>query len=153
MLKINITYPKPEEEEEILTRMGHTHKKIEVKPVVGPADIIKARGIVDEVYLDEKIKKYIIRIVFATRFPGKFGIPELENMIQLGASPRASIALTVASKAYAFIQGRGYVTPQDIKSIGYDILRHRIMPSYEAEAEEVSSEDIIKTIFEKVEIP
>ena len=153
MLKINITYPTPEEEEEILTRMGHTHKKIEVKPVVGPEDIIRARGVVDEVYLDEKIKKYIIRIVFATRYPKKFGLPELENMIQLGASPRASIALTVASKAYAFIQGRGYVTPQDIKSIGYDILRHRIMPSYEAEAEDITSEDMIKTIFEKVEIP
>ncbi|MDP8299534.1 MAG: MoxR family ATPase [Candidatus Tantalella remota] len=153
MLKVNITYPEPEEEEQILTRMGHTHKGVEVAPVVSPADILRAREVVDDVYFDDKLKQYIVKLVFATRYPKKYGFPELENLIQLGASPRASIALVVASKAYAFLQGRGYVTPQDIKSIGYDVLRHRIMPSYEAEAEEVTPEDIIKTIFEKVAIP
>ena len=153
MLKVNITYPTEEEEIEILTRMGHTSTHIEVKPVVTPEDILKAREIVDEIYLDDKIKQYIVRIVFATRYPEKYDLKDLTNLIQYGASPRASIALILASKAYAFIQGRGYVTPQDIKSIGYDVLRHRIIPSYEAEAEEITSEDIITKIFEKVQIP
>jgi len=153
MLKVNITYLEPHEEMEVLTRMGKTSTKIEVAPVVSPQDILKARAVVDEVYVDQKIKEYIIRIVYATRRPEEYNLPELKPMIQLGASPRASIALIVASKAYAFLQGRGYVTPQDIKSIGYDVLRHRIMPSYEAEAEEMKSEDIIKTIFDKVAIP
>lgn len=153
MLKVNITYPTEEEETEILTRMGHTSTKIEVKPVIKPADILKAREIVDQIYLDDKVKQYIVRIVFATRYPEKYGLKELANMIQYGASPRASIALIIASKAYAFLKGRGYVTPQDIKSIGYDVLRHRIIPSYEAEAEEITSEDIITKIFEKVQIP
>ncbi len=153
MLKVTITYLEPEEEMEVLTRMGSTSTKIEVPPVVSPQDILRARKVVDEVYVDQKIKEYIIRIVYATRRPEDYNLPELKPMIQLGASPRASIALIVASKAYAFLQGRGYVTPQDIKSIGYDVLRHRIMPSYEAEAEEMKSEDIIKTIFDKVPIP
>ena len=99
------------------------------------------------------MKKYIIDIVFATRFPEKYGLPELKNLIELGSSPRATINLIIASKAYAFIQGRGYVTPEDIKSIGYDVLRHRIIPSYEAEAEDKTSEDIIKNIFDKIRIP
>ncbi|NQT23627.1 MAG: AAA family ATPase [Candidatus Omnitrophica bacterium] len=153
MLKINISYPNPEEETEIVTRMAYTDKKIEATPVAGPEDIIKARGIVDEIYLDDKLKKYIIDIVFSTRYPDKYKIPELKDMIQLGSSPRASIYLIIASKAHAFIRGRGYVTPEDIKSIGYDVLRHRIMPSYEAEAEDVTSENMIKTIFDKVPIP
>jgi MoxR-like ATPase len=153
MLKIKITYPTPEEESEIAGRMAHTHKRAEVSPVVGPEDIIRARGVVDEVYIDEKLKKYIIDIVFATRFPEKYGLPELKNLLELGSSPRATINLIIASKAYAFIQGRGYVTPEDIKSIGYDVLRHRIIPSYEAEAEDRTSEDIIKNIFDKIRIP
>ncbi|MBD3296129.1 MAG: ATPase, partial [Candidatus Omnitrophica bacterium] len=153
MLKVLITYPSEEEETEILTRMGHTSTKIEVQPVVTPENILKARTIVDEVYLDDKIKQYIVKIVFATRYPEKYGLKELTNLIQYGASPRASIALITASKAYAFIQGRGYVTPEDIKSIGFDVLRHRIIPSYEAEAEELTSENIITKIFDKVPIP
>ena len=153
MLKVNITYPNPEEETEVLTRMGHTQKNPEISPVVEPEEILRARTIVDEIYFDDKLKQYIINLVFATRYPDKYGLPELASLIQLGASPRASIALIVASKAYAFIQGRGYVTPDDIRMIGYDVLRHRIIPSYEAEAEEKTTEDIIKTIFEKVEIP
>ena len=153
MLKINITYPNKEEELKIMKRMGYTSKEIKVKPVVDPKDIIRVRGVVDEIYIDEKIEKYILDVVFATREPKNFGLDELTNLIQYGASPRASIYLVVASKAYAFIQGRGYVTPQDVKSIGPDVLRHRVIVSYEAEAEEKTSEDIIKRIFEEIEVP
>lgn len=153
MLKVNITYPDENEEFEVLNRMGHTNNKIDVTPVVGPEDILNARNIVDQIYLDEKIKRYIINIVFATRYPEKYNLPELKSLIQLGASPRASIALIVASKAYAFIRGRGFVTPQDIKEIGFDVLRHRVLRSYEAEAEEMSTENIIQAIFDKVDIP
>lgn len=153
MLKVNITYPTPEQEMLVLNRMGHTEAKTDVKPVIGPEDIIKTRRTVDEVYLDEKLKKYIIDIVFATRYPDKYGLPEVRSLIQLGASPRSGISLILASKAYAFIQGRGYVTPDDIKSIGHDVLRHRIMPSYEAEAEDMTSDDIVKLILDKIKIP
>jgi len=153
MLKLNVTYPDKEEEFRILERMSFTDKKIEASAVVSPEDILRARGVVDEVYIDEKIKKYIVDIVFATREPQKYKLDELSGLIQYGASPRASIYLTVASKAFAFVQGRGYVTPQDVKSIGQDILRHRIIVSYEAEAEEKTSEDIIKRIFEEIEVP
>ena len=153
MLKINITYPNMEEEHKILKSMSYTDKKIESSPVVAAKDIIKARSVVDEIYMDEKIEKYILDIVFATRNPEKYKLDELKPFIQYGASPRASIYLTLASKAYAFIQGRGYVTPQDVKSIGPDVLRHRVIVSYEAEAEEKTSEDIIKRIFDEIEVP
>jgi MoxR-like ATPase len=153
MLKVNITYPNIEEEHKILKRMGFTDKKYETKPVVRAADIVRARNVVDEVYLDEKIEKYILDIVFATREPKKYKLDELAGLIQYGASPRASIYLMLASKAYAFIQGRGYVTPQDVKSIGPDVLRHRVIVSYEAEAEEKTSDDIIKKIFTDIEVP
>jgi len=153
MLKVNITYPTPEEESMIATRMAHPSSKIVVEPVVSAADVIRARSVVDQIYLDEKLKSYIIDIVFATRFPEKHNIPELKNLIEWAASPRATINLIIASKAYAFIQGRGYVTPEDIRAIGYDVLRHRVIPSYEAEAEGKSSADLIKTIFDKIRIP
>ena len=153
LLKINITYPTPQEEFEIATRMAYTDKKTSVSAVVDPEEIIKTRHTVDEIYLDDKLKQYIIDIVFATRYPEKYNLPELKNMIELGSSPRATINLILASKAYAFIQGRGYVTPEDIRDIGYDVLRHRIIPSYEAEAEDKKSEDIIKIIFNKIQIP
>jgi len=153
MLKLNVTYPSKEEEHKIIKRMSYTDKKIEVTPVVTPEDIIRARKIVDEVYMDEKIERYVLDIVFATRTPKDYKLDELTPLIQYGASPRASIYLIVAAKAYAFIQGRGYVTPQDVKSIGADILRHRIIVSYEAEAEEKTSEDIIKKIFDEIEVP
>lgn len=153
MLKLRITYPNKEEELKILKLMSFTDKKIEVNSVVSPQDIISARSVVNEVYMDEKIEKYILDIVFATREPQKYKLEELTGLIQYGASPRASIYLTLAAKAYAFIQGRGYVTPQDVKSIGADVLRHRVIVSYEAEAEEKTSEDIIKRIFEEVEVP
>lgn len=153
MLKLNVTYPSKEEEHKIIKRMGYTDKKIEVNQVVTPEDIIRARKVVDEVYMDEKIERYVLDIVFATRTPKDYKLDELTPLIQYGASPRASIYLIVAAKAYAFIQGRGYVTPQDVKSIGADVLRHRIIVSYEAEAEEKTSEDIIKKIFDEIEVP
>lgn len=153
MLKINIGYPNKDEEHKILKSMAFTDKVIDVKPVVSPEKIIDIRKIVNEIYMDEKIEKYIVDIVFATREPAKYGLQEFDGLIEYGASPRATIYLALASKAYAFLQRRGYVTPQDIKSIGPDILRHRVIPSYEAEAQEKTSEDIIRKVFEEIEVP
>jgi MoxR-like ATPase len=153
MLKINIGYPTKEEEQKIMKRMAFTDKKIEVKPVVTPERVLEVRKIVNEIYMDEKIEKYIIEIVFATREPAAHGLSDLEGLIEYGASPRATINLVLAAKAYAFIQRRGYVTPQDVKSIGPDVLRHRVIPSYEAEAEDKTVEDIIKRVFEEIEVP
>ena len=153
MLKINITYPDRDEEQRILKRMGYTSKEIAVDPVIGPEDILRMRSVVDEIYMDEKIEKYILDIVFATREPERFKLDELRSLIQYGASPRATIYLAVAAKAHAFLQGRGYVTPQDLKSIGPDVLRHRVIVSYEAEAEEITPDDIVKKIFAGIEVP
>ncbi len=153
MLKINITYPSITEEHRIMKSMAVTNKKIDVNAVVGPEDIQRARSVVNDIYMDEKIEKYILDLVFATRDPGTYNLNDLTGLIQYGASTRATIYLNIASKAYAFIQGRGYVTPQDVKSIGPDILRHRVIVSYEAEAEEKTSDDIIKRIFEEIEVP
>jgi len=114
---------------------------------------MRVRGVVDEIYMDEKVKDYILNIVFATRSPAEYKLKELEGLIEYGASPRATIYLTLGAKAYAFIQGRGYVTPQDVKSIGMDVLRHRVIVSYEAEAEDMTSEDIVQKIFDSVEVP
>lgn len=153
MLKINIKYPTIEEEHKIMKRMAFTNSNIEVSAVISPEDIQRARQVVNDIYMDEKIEKYILDIVFATREPQKYKLKGLEGLIRFGASPRATIYLNMASKAYAFIQGRGYVTPQDVKSIGPDVLRHRVIVSYEAEAEEKTSEDIIKKIFDEIEVP
>ena len=153
MLKINIDYPNKEEEHKILKRMAVTDKELNVSAVVSPKKILEIRKVINDIYMDEKIEKYIVDIVFATRKPKDYGLDDLTPLIEYGASPRASIYLALASKAYAFIQRRGYVTPQDIKSIGPDILRHRVIPTYEAEAEDKTSEDIIKRIFDEVEVP
>ncbi len=153
MMKISITYPSIEEEHRIMKSMAFTNRNIDVNAVVGPEDIERARSVVNEIYMDEKIEKYILDIVFATREPEKYKLKELADLIQYGASTRATINLNLASKAYAFIQGRGYVTPQDVKSVGPDILRHRVIVSYEAEAEEKTSDDIITKIFEEIEVP
>jgi len=153
MLKIKIDYPSKDEELEILKRMSYTSKSIDIQPIVTPQEINKAQSVVDEIYMDEKIEKYIVNIVEATRMPESYQLSDLKGLIKYGASPRATIHLAVASKAYAFLQGRGYVTPQDVKSIGMDVLRHRIIISYEAEAEEKTSEDIVKRIFDEVEVP
>ncbi|MCX5679537.1 MAG: AAA family ATPase [Candidatus Omnitrophica bacterium] len=153
MLKLKIGYPTKEEELKIMKRMAITDKKIDASPVIGPSDILRARKIIDEVYIDERIEKYIVDIVFATREPKSYRLDELTPLIKYGASPRASIYLSIASKAYAFLQGRGYVVPQDVKTIGMDVLRHRVIISYEAEAEDKTSEDIIKRVFEEVKVP
>ena len=152
MLKLKISYPTRQEELQITERMA-TGAAIAVKPVIAPDDIMKARSVVNQVYLDDKIKEYIIDIVFATREPQKYGMPELQRLIEYGASPRASIYLHKAARAHAFLRRRGYVTPEDVKSVGLDILRHRVILSYEAEAEERSPESVIKQIFDTVEVP
>jgi MoxR-like ATPase len=152
MLKLKITYPNKKEEREILDRMAVTSREFDVKPVVGPKDILRARAVVDEVHMAEEIKNYIVDLIFATRAPKEYKL-DLEQFIQYGASPRATIYLTLASKAHAFLQGRGYVTPQDVKSIGMDVLRHRVIVTYEAEAEDMTSEDVIQKIFDHVEVP
>jgi MoxR-like ATPase len=152
MLKLSIQYPSKSEEREILDRMAETGKQIVTQPVVTPDQILKARKVVDAVYMDEKIKNYIVDLVHATREPNEYKI-DVARLIQYGASPRATIYLALAAKAYAFLQGRGYVTPQDVKTIGMDVLRHRVIVSYEAEAEEMTSEDVIKRIFDEVPVP
>lgn len=153
MLKVKITYPSKVEELKILKLMATTKAQQKVQPILTPQDIVRLRGIVDEVYMDEKIEHYIVDIVEATRYPDQYKLKDLKSLIQYGASPRATINLAIAAKAHAFIAGRGFVTPQDIKSIGMDVLRHRIVPSYEAEAEEKTAEDLIKIIFDTVEVP
>lgn len=153
MLKVCIGYPNKEEEHKILKKMAVTDTKIDVKSVVSPQKILEARNVINDIYIDEKIEKYILDIVFATRDPKAYGLDDIADLIDYGASPRASINLVLAAKALAFIKRRGYVIPHDIKSIGYDVLRHRVIPSYEAEAEEKTSEDIIKRIFDEIEVP
>jgi MoxR-like ATPase len=152
MLKLRITYPEKGEERQILDRMATSSPKLDVDAVMAPDDVKRLRVLADEIYVDEKVRDYIIDLVQATRTPGDYRL-DIADLIQYGASPRASIYLTMASKAYAFLQGRGYVTPQDVKTIGMDVLRHRVIVSYEAEAEEMTSEDIISKIFDNVEVP
>ena len=151
MLKIKIDYPDKKDEKEIMERMAG-HEPQEVSSIVSPKDIIKAREIVSEIYIDEKVKDYIVDLVYATRNPEEYNL-DIKNLVAYGASPRASIYLNIASKAHAFIRGRGFVTPEDVKIVGMDILRHRIIVTYEAEAEEVTSEDIVKRVFDQIEVP
>ncbi|TFH19220.1 MAG: MoxR family ATPase [Myxococcales bacterium] len=152
MLKLSVDYPTREEERIILDRMATTGDQPKVSAVLSPADIIESRNLVDSVYIDDKIKDYIIDLVVATRDPQAFDL-DLGPLIQYGASPRATLALTLGAKAHAFVSGRGYVTPQDVKSIGPDVLRHRVIVSYEAEAEEISSDGIVQRIFDGVPVP
>ena len=152
MLKLNVDYPSKSEEREILDRMALTDTSIKVDPVLKPGDIKRLRSVVDQIYIDDKIKDYIVDLVIATRDPQKYGL-NLDEFIEYGASPRATIYLAIASKAYAFLKGRGYVTPQDVKSIGMDVLRHRVIITYEAEAEEMTAEKVIQNIFDNIEVP
>lgn len=152
MLKIKVTYPSKEEERRILDLMSKTQSQHTIEPVITPEEILEARQVIDLIYIDDGIKDYIVNIVDATRQPEAYGL-DLKNLIAFGASPRATIYLALAAKACAFMQGRGYVTPQDVKSIGMDVLRHRVIVSYEAEAEEKTSEDIIQTLFDNIEVP
>ncbi len=152
LLKIKIGYPNREEEKEILRRMtgGQTpsaRKQVSIK------DILKARRLVEQIYVDDKMQNYIIDLVFATREPEQAGLSELKDLIAYGASPRATIGLTLAAKAYAFLAGRGFITPEDVKTVGLDVLRHRLIVTYEAEAEQVSSENIVQSIFDGIEVP
>lgn len=153
MLKLHIDYPTREEEKLIMQRMSTTNNAYQVKPVVSLHEIMQARKVFDEIYIDENLQDYIIDLVAATRNPEEHQLSSLKGMIQFGASPRASIFLNRVAKAYAFLQRRGYVVPHDIKSIGMDVLRHRIMISYEAEAENVTPDDILKKIFDTLEVP
>ena len=152
MLKVVIGYPKKEEEQAIIRQNIASEKKT-VLPILSTADIIKARKIVEEVYLDEKIEKYIVDIVFATRQPEEYGLKDMKQMIAFGGSPRASISLARAARAYAFIHRRGYVTPEDVRAVCYDVLRHRIGLTYEAEANNISTEDIITEVLNAVQVP
>ena len=153
MLKLHVTYPNKKEEREILDRMASTAPQIAVEPVMSLDDILRLRQVVDEIYVDDKVKDYIVDVVFATREPEAYQLEELEKLIQYGASPRATIYLTLAAKAHAFLRGRGYVSPQDVKSVGMDVLRHRVIVTYEAEAENKTPEDVVQTIFDHVEVP
>lgn len=152
MLKVIITYPTLEEEKLVIRENLNEHLPT-VQPVMGMNEILKARQVVNEVYIDEKIEQYIADIVFATRYPERYGLSELQQMITFGGSPRASINLARAGRAYAFIKRRGYVVPEDIRAMAHDVLRHRIGLSYEAEASDITSEQIISDIINKVEVP
>ena len=152
MLKVVINYPQKEEEKLIL-RQNIEKVKPTVAPVLTPQDIVAARDVVRQVYLDEKIERYIVDIVFATRFPHDYELPSLKDMIACGASPRASINLALAARAYAFIKRRGYVIPEDVRAVCYDVLRHRIALSYEAEANNMTSDEIITEILNAIEVP
>lgn len=152
MLKVIINYPK-KEEEKLIIRQNISGAKPDIKPILSKEEILEARKVVREVYLDEKIERYIVDIVFATRFPQEHGLPNLANMISFGASPRASISLALAARAYAFIKRRGYVIPEDIRAVCHDVMRHRIGLSYEAEANNLTTEEVISEILNKVEVP
>ncbi len=152
MLMLKIGYPTPAEERQIMDRNTGS-EKLTVQKVISPDDIVRAREVVRSIYVDEKVKEYIVNIIFATREPEKYGLADIKDLIAFGASPRATIYLNLAAKAHAFIKGRGYITPEDIKAIGADVLRHRILLTYEAEAEEVSADDIVKKVFDAIEVP
>lgn len=152
MLKLIVSYPTKQEEREILEKKALTDSAVNIKPIISAEDIQQLRSVVDQIYIDDKIKDYIVDLVFASREPKKYNL-DIDQFIEFGASPRATIYLAIASKAYAFLRGRGYVTPQDVKTIGMDVLRHRIIITYEAEAEELTSEKIIQRIFDNVEVP
>ncbi|MBQ7823806.1 MAG: AAA family ATPase [Bacteroidaceae bacterium] len=152
MMKVVIGYPK-REEEKLIIRQNITGKRPAITPVLKAEEIIEARNIVRKVYLDEKIERYIVDIVFATRYPQEYGLDSLKEMISFGASPRASINLALAARSYAFLKHRGYVIPEDVRAVCYDVMRHRIGLSYEAEANNLSSEDVISEILNKVEVP
>ena len=152
MLKVVIDYPKLEEEKRII-RQNINGETYEVRPIMKAEEIMAAREVVKEVYIDEKIEQYIADIVFATRYPEKYGLKELKEMISFGGSPRASISLALAARSYAFIKRRGYVIPEDVRAVAHDVLRHRIGLSYEAEASNMTADEIISTIINKVEVP
>jgi MoxR-like ATPase len=151
MLKIKVDYPNKQEEREILDRMSGI-QDFRVRKVVHGADILKARQVVAQVYVDNRLKDYIVDMIMATRRPDDYKL-DVKGLVQFGASPRATVFLTQAAKAHAFLRGRGYVTPEDVKSVAFDVLRHRIILSYEAEAEDVTTEEIIQRVLDTIEVP
>lgn len=153
MLKLKIDYPSQSEELEIMRRMAKTGEKKKLNPVVNAKQILDAREVINEIYTDEKVERYIIDLIFATRTPENYNLSELNDLIAFGASPRASINLNLAARAHAFTQHRAYVTPEDVRFIAMDVLRHRIIPTFEAEAENISSEDIVNKILTNVQVP
>jgi MoxR-like ATPase len=152
MLKLKLNYPSKDEELAILERMAAVEPSLHVNPMLAPDDIFRLRQALDQIYVDDKLKRYIVDVVHATRRPAEYQL-DIAPYIQVGASPRATIFLTRAAKGQAFLDGRGYVTPQDIKTIGYDVLRHRVIITYEAEAEDLTSEDLLKRIFDQLPVP
>ena len=152
LIKVIIGYPNKEEEKQII-RQNIKAEKREVSALVKPEDIIEVRKIVQQIYVDEKIERYIVDIVFATRFPQDYGLPDLTSIISFGASPRASISLALAARAYAFLKGRGYVIPEDVRAVCHDVMRHRIGLSYEAEANNISADEVISEILDKIAVP
>ena len=153
MLKLRVDYPGKDEERAILKRMASTQLSDSVTAVVDVDQILKAQNVIDDIYVDEKVEDYVLNLVFATRDPGEYNLGDMDNLIEYGASPRATINLILAAKARAFLQHRGYVTPEDVRYVGRDVLRHRVILTYEAEAEELTSEDILQRLFDSVEIP
>jgi MoxR-like ATPase len=152
MLKAVVDYPNRDEELEILARMSKTHQSHNVRPVTSPDEIARARGLIDDIYVDHRVQEYIVDLVLATRDPEKYGL-QIRDLIEYGGSPRATINLTLAAKANAFLEGRGYVVPQDVKSMAPDVLRHRVIISYEAEAESKTSDDVVRMILDHVAVP
>lgn len=152
LLKLRISYPSREEEKRIIDRMT-TGKEPTAEPVVGPTAILRARELVNRIYIDDRLKDYVLNLVFATRFPQDYGLADLAPLIRYGASPRASIYLVTASRALAFLRRRGFVIPEDIKELAPDVLRHRVILSYEAEAQELTPDDIVRRVLERVEVP
>ncbi len=153
MLKIRVDYPSIDEERLILRKAARIQIDTVLTPVVNQQQLLKAQKVIDDIYVDQKVEEYVLNLVFSTRNPGKYELKDLEGLIEYGGSPRASINLILAAKSRAFLEHRGYVTPEDIRYIGADVLRHRIILTYEAEAEEITSEDIIRRLFETIEIP
>lgn len=153
MLKLKVGYPSESEELEIMRRMAKTGAKPELKQVTTAEVILKAREVINEIYTDEKVEHYIVDLIFATRYPEKYKLEELKDLINFGASPRASINMNLAARAHAFMEHRAYVTPEDVRMVAMDVLRHRIIPTFEAEAENITSEDIVQKIMSTVQVP
>jgi len=152
LMKVLIGYPSKSEEGDII-KMNIAPDPVKVRPLVTPADIVDTRKVVQQIYIDEKIQKYIVDIVFATRFPSDYGLNDLKSMISFGASPRASINMALASRAYAFLRNRGYVIPEDVRAVCHDVMRHRLGLTYEAEANNITSDEIISNILDKIAVP
>ena len=153
MMKLVVDYPEKNEERKILRQAARTDEIPTVKPAVKPKDILKAQQTINDIYVDEKVEDYVLNLVFATRNPDDFNLGDLSQLIEFGASPRATINLILASKARAFLEHRGYITPEDVRYVGKDVLRHRVILTYEAEAEEMTSEDVTQRLFDSIEIP